>query len=487
VAHVEVVSCIVIELMATGTRRRVWIVDDSPLDAERARRVLANAYDIETFRDGSVVLERLTSQPPPDVMVLDWVMPGISGLEVCRFLRSGAGADSQIGILLLTSHRAVEQIVEGLSAGANDYLSKPYEDEELLARVTSQVRARELLERATLAEDSNRKMLESAPDAMLAVDGEGELTFVNQEACRVLGIARENLLGRTISALLPGLPGLPAWPRGDASVPLSDVEVGGRLYSPTVRLPPTASSAVATISLRDVTTRRQAEARRLDFYSIIAHDLRSPLNAMSLRTHMILNGRHGPLSEGLVSDLHKIDGNIRALVIMINDFLEMAREEASPLKLEYASVDVAALVDAVLEGSRPLLESRELRWTRVVPEASEECRVIGDVKRLNQVFANLIGNAIKFTPPSGTITTTVQTLRETIEVAVTDTGPGVPPHALPTLFDRYTRGPAADGDVAGTGLGLMIVRQIVEAHGGTVGVESELGHGSRFWVRLPKD
>jgi signal transduction histidine kinase len=473
-------------LMATGARRRVWIVDDSPLDAERARRVLSGAYEIETFCDGSTVLERLTSHAAPDVLVLDWVMPGISGLEVCRFLRSRAGGDAQIGILLLTAHRAVEQIVEGLSAGANDYLAKPYENEELLARVTSQVRARELLERATLAEDSNRRLLEHAPDAMLAVNAHGLLTFVNQEAVRVFGLTREDLLGQPITELLPGLPKPAMWPKGDDSGPLPDVERAGRTYSPTIRLPPAQSSAVATISLRDVTARRKAEARRLDFYSIIAHDLRSPLNTMSLRTQMILNGRHGVLSEGLLADIHKIDGNIRSLVVMINDFLEMARVEASPFTLESSSIDLAALLDAAMEASKPLLESRQLGWQRVVRIPSAECGVIGDAKRLGQVFANLIDNAIKFTPPDGTITTTIQVHGDSVEVAVADTGRGIPSQALPTLFERYTRGPASEGSVAGTGLGLMIVREIVEAHGGSVGVESEIGKGSRFWVRVPR-
>src|SRR5688572_1799390 len=154
--------------MSSVRPRRVWIVDDSTLDAERARRVLLGLYDVQVFHDGSAALECLTAQTPPDVMVLDWVMPGITGVEVCRFLRSGAYGNSPIGIVLLTAHRAVEQIVEGLSAGANDYLSKPYEDEELRARVMSQVRARELLERAVNAEETNRHLLQSAPDAMFA-------------------------------------------------------------------------------------------------------------------------------------------------------------------------------------------------------------------------------------------------------------------------------------------------------------------------------
>src|SRR5688572_32173045 len=109
----------VLDVQSTGARRSVWVVDDSRLDAERASQVLSRDYEIETFCDGSVVLERLAATGKiPDVIVLDWVMPGISGVDVCRFLRHSE-ARQGLAILLLTAHRQTEQIVEGLSAGAN--------------------------------------------------------------------------------------------------------------------------------------------------------------------------------------------------------------------------------------------------------------------------------------------------------------------------------------------------------------------------------
>ncbi|HWO09509.1 MAG TPA: ATP-binding protein [Polyangiaceae bacterium] len=468
--------------MTSSRPRRVWIVDDSPLDAERARRVLAGSFDVRVLQDGSAALECLSTHPPPDVMVLDWVMPGITGVEVCRFLRSGAYGNSPLGIILLTAHRAVEQIVEGLSAGANDYLSKPFEDAELEARVRSQIRARELLERATEAEDLNRRLLESAPDPMLAMDASGVLTFANTEACNVFEQPREALIGQPVARLIPILPALLSQPSNDRNRALPDVEIARRLYSPTVRLPLSSSSGVM-ISLRDVTDRRQKDARRLDFYSIIAHDLRSPLNAMSLRTELILNGMHGALPAGLTRDILKVKGSIQSLVLMINDFLEIARFESTPLLIEREAVDVSSLVDATMEGLAPLLESGSLSWKRQV-SCDAECRVLGDSRRLSQVFANLIGNAIKFTPAQGTITTSISFEDGWVEVAVEDTGRGVPPEALPTLFDRYTRAPGQE-TIAGSGLGLMIVRDVVEAHGGSVSVTSTLGVGSRFGVKLP--
>jgi signal transduction histidine kinase len=471
--------------MPSSKPRRVWIVDDSPLDAERARRVLTGSYEVRLFQDGSAALECLDSAVPPDVMLLDWVMPGITGVEVCRFLRSGAYGKLPLSIILLTAHRAVEQIVEGLSAGANDYLSKPYEDEELEARVKSQIRAQDLIQRVAEAEDMNRRLLESAPDAMMAIDAAGVLTFANHEACAVFEASESELVGQRVSDLLPVLAAQLSQPSSDRYPTLSDVEIAKRVYSPTVRLPLTPTSAL-TVSLRDVTERRRADTRRLDFYSIIAHDLRSPLNAMSLRTDLMLNGKHGVLPPALETDVLKIKDGIGSLVVMINDFLEIARFESTPFKIEREAVNVAAVLDASMEALRPLLDGGNLRWQRSEYPSEEACRVFADIKRLNQVFANLLGNAIKFTPPGGVITTSILPKGGWLEVAVADTGRGVVAHAVPTLFDRYTRAQGVSSDVAGSGLGLMIVREIVEAHGGTVGVESEVGVGSRFWVRLPR-
>ena len=465
--------------------RRVWIVDDSPLDAQRARSALASDYDIEVFQDGASVLERLTSVPPPDVMVLDWVMPGISGPEVCRFLRTQPDNGTPIGILLLTAHRAVEQIVEGLSAGANDYLAKPYEPEELQARVMSQVRARELLERAMRAERVNHSLLESAPDAMLAIDAEGCVTFANSEACGVFE-SSQGLIGRPIQGLIPAWPELAARIAEEPSHSLPDVTIGSRVFSPTNRATLVSDKATATISLRDVTARRAAEARRLDFYSIVAHDLRSPLNAISMRTELILRGARGELAPELVADIRKIERNIKSMTELINDFLELASVENAPITIEHSNIDVSALLDTTMEGVRPLLEANGLDWRRTTPaHRPGECRVSGDVNRLNQVFSNLIGNAIKFTASPGVITTEVRRVNGGVEVSVADTGRGIPKEALPTLFDRYTRAERGGNAVPGSGLGLMIVREIVQAHGGSVGVDSELGAGSRFWVLLP--
>jgi PAS domain S-box-containing protein len=462
-------------------RLRVWIVDDSRLDAERGKRVLEASYEVDVLSDGSALLERLAAEGPPDVLVLDWVMPGVTGIEVCRFIRDGKVDYSGLPILLLTTRSRTNEIVEGLAAGANDYLAKPYADSELLARVDSLVRWSCLLERAQRAEASVLQLLEHAPDPLVSVGQDNRISYVNAEAQRVLGRATPALLGRPIVDVLPSLAPDEIAEAAHTSRPLDDIEIDGQIFSPTIRLLPRPHQATLTIALRDVTARRQRESRRLDFYSIIAHDLRSPLAAMLMRTDLMLRGHRGVLSTEVIADLRKMDANVRRLVALINDFLDFARMEEAAHKLARARVDVGELMTAVADEFKPLAENtgRELRIE------GRHGMAIGDRDRLQQVLTNLVANALKFAPPDGHIVLRSGQVGPWCEIAVEDDGPGIAPELLPRLFQRYSRGPSLHSTGGGTGLGLLIVREIVEAHGGTVGVDSPPGSGTRFWFRIP--
>jgi two-component system phosphate regulon sensor histidine kinase PhoR len=463
-------------------RTKVWIVDDSPLDAERARLVLDGQYDVQVFADGSAMLEQLSCQPPPEVLVLDWVMPGVSGIEVCRFLRAAHRSERQLAILLLTMQTQTQQVVEGLEAGANDYLVKPYADPELRARVDALVRWNGLLERAQKAEARVLELLQNAPDPLISVGQENRITFVNAEAQRVLGQDAEALTSKTLSEVLPAMSEDDVIPAARFSRPLPDIEIGGEVFSPSVRSLPSAADDELTIALRNVTERRQREARRLDFYSMIAHDLRSPLSALLMRNDLLLRGRRGVLTAEMISDLQKMGTNMRGLVALINDFLDFARMEEGVHKMERSRFDVGVLIGEIVDDFRPLVDSthQEIRI-----EAADPISVQGDRRRLQQALTNLIANAIKFTPAGGTIVLRTALSGHWCEVQIDDNGPGIEPDVLPTLFQRYSRAPNRARNAEGTGLGLLIVREIVEAHGGKVGVESTPGKGSRFWFRVP--
>lgn len=468
-------------------RRNIWIVDDSPTDSERVRQALASKYDIETFNDGAAALERIASGISPDLLMLDWVMPGISGVEVCQYIRSAQDPKlSRLPIILLTARYGSEEISQAFKSGANDYIVKPFIDLELKARVGALLESRRYLERADQAEADKRALMADAPDAIFAVDAQGNISYLNEEALRVLGRTRnEEVIGRSISELIPSLNlrNIGTAP-GESLLPLSDVQIENRTFSPSVRILPSDNAASTTVSLRDVTARRQSEARRLDFYSIIAHDLRTPITSVLLRLQMLQRGRHGILPAGMISDLRSMETSLRSQVGMINDFLELAKFEGVGYKIQREPVDLSEVIRVTMEDFQPLLEKNCLHWNATGLTANTF--VLGDRDRLAQVISNLVGNAIKFTPSAGLITTTVNIADHFIEATVQDSGRGISQDQLPHLFDRFTQANNTANETPGTGLGLMIVREIVEAHGGTIGVESELNLGSKFWFRIPR-
>jgi two-component system phosphate regulon sensor histidine kinase PhoR len=168
---------------------------------------------------------------------------------------------------------------------------------------------------------------------------------------------------------------------------------------------------------------------------------------------------------------------------MINDFLELAKLEDANYKLDLIPVNLGQLIDSILVDFQPLIERNQIKLNVIT--LTKESIVQGDPQRLTQVVANLIGNAIKFTPPEGQITISSKIGATFTELYIEDTGPGIAADEIENLFDRFTRTENSKAFTSGTGLGLMIVKEIIEAHGGTVGVVSKLGKGSKFWVKLP--
>ncbi|MFP2907749.1 PAS domain S-box protein [Pyxidicoccus sp. 3LFB2] len=165
---------------------RVWLVDDSPTQLERARQLLAAHYAVETFHDAEEMLERLVYGPPPDMLVLDWQLPGVSGLEACRYVRE-LHDDLTLPILMLSTRGSREDFTQGLRVGASDYVSKPYDDAELLARVASLLRIRAQGQRLHEREAYLSTTLASIGDAVITTDRAGRITFLNPMAERVTG------------------------------------------------------------------------------------------------------------------------------------------------------------------------------------------------------------------------------------------------------------------------------------------------------------
>ena len=228
-----------------------------------------------------------------------------------------------------------------------------------------------------------------------------------------------------------------------------------------------------------------ASAAKSDFLASMSHELRTPLQAVLGFSDLLVEGHDGPLEESVVSDyagyIHRAGVHLLGL---INDVLDLSKVEAGRLDLQYEHVELGALVRQTAQSMRPLADARHIDLR------TEEVGSVGltaDPARLRQIAFNLISNALKFTPDAGRVDISVTENRDTghVELVVADTGPGIAPEEHDSIFEPFRQGAAGVGKKEGTGLGLSLTRRLVELHGGHLELESALGAGSRFTVRLP--
>jgi signal transduction histidine kinase/CheY-like chemotaxis protein len=220
-----------------------------------------------------------------------------------------------------------------------------------------------------------------------------------------------------------------------------------------------------------------------EFLATMSHELRTPMTAILGWAHLLRTSRFS--EDDLARALETVERNARAQTKLIDDLLDISRIITGKLRLDVRSVDLAAVIEAAVDATRPTAEAKAIRLQTVIdPQAGP---VSGDTDRLQQVVWNLLTNAIKFTPKGGRVQVRLERINSHVEITVSDTGRGISEEFLPHVFDRFRQ---ADGTTTrthgGLGLGLSIVRQLVELHGGAVSAESAgEGQGSSFTVQLP--
>ena len=242
----------------------------------------------------------------------------------------------------------------------------------------------------------------------------------------------------------------------------------------------------AQLLVREQAAREEAEqANRTkdEFLATLSHELRTPLTAILGWSHLVRTGKLD--KPQLTRAVETIERNARSQSQLIDDLLDVSRIITGKLQIDPIKVDVCAVVEAAIDAVRPSFEAKNIRFKTV--KVDKECLVSGDANRLQQIFWNLFSNAVKFSPEGGTVTVEVKKKKQQVRVSVSDSGTGITPEFLPYIFDRFRQ---ADGSTTrthgGLGLGLSIVKHLVQLHGGSVEVTSDgKDKGSTFTVNLP--
>jgi len=246
-----------------------------------------------------------------------------------------------------------------------------------------------------------------------------------------------------------------------------------------------AFNAMAERLQRSIDFIRRDRDRSRDFLADVSHELRTPIAA--LRTFNELMADEASMDESTREEfIEQSRQQIDRLDWLATNLLELSKLESGLVLLDLRPDDLRAVVENSLQQQLPTADRKDVELKMTIPE--EPIRQMHDPQRLGQVVTNLIGNAIKFTPAGGTVEVTLAATPEGAEVRVVDTGVGIDPNELPMVFERFYRGSQAhESRAAGSGLGLSIVRSIVEMHNGRVAISSTPGVGTQVSVALPRD
>jgi PAS domain S-box-containing protein len=367
---------------------------------------------------------------------------------------------------------------------------------------------RDITERAQIeaalqaSEARFRTLIERSTDAVQLITPDGTILYSSDSVAAVLGYQPDEIQGHSIIPYLhpDDLSGIITWVEGVAAVPET---VASHRYRVRHKdgswawVDATLANHLATPSIgalvgnfRNVTDRVRVETEREAFVDAAAHDLKNPLTTVRGQAQLLQRRvrRDQEIEpDKLAAGLAAIEGAADRMATLIEEMMDAAHLSAGrALELRLAPVDVLALVEAAVEDARRGANSRQIR----VEAETVELVGMWDGARLARVLANLLSNALKYSPTASEVVVRIAHVMTPegatwVDLAVRDKGVGIPAADLPRLFERFYRGANVAGRTRGTGIGLAGARQIVEQHGGTILVESEAGRGSTFTVRLP--
>ena len=508
----------------------ILVADDNADMREYVARILRDeGWFVETAANGRIALEA-ARRKAPDVLLTDVMMPELGGFELLQAIRQDESTRS-IPVVMLTARSGEEARVEGMRAGADDYLVKPFAARELVARLGAQIRRvretaaerrrQEEQERLLGAIESERARLRDlftqAPAAIAVLRGPEHIFEIANEHYLTF-VGQRNVIGKPIREALPELQGQGIYELLDRVYATNTPYIGTEfrvtldyrgqgpedrffnfIYQPIREADGSVSGTfVHAMDVTDlVHAKHDAEAARASaeeanraksaFLAAMSHELRTPLNAIAGYAQLLDLEVHGALNEVQHDALHRIQRSEQHLLSLINDVLNFAKLEAGHVEYTFESVSLSAVVTEVMVMMEPQLDAKGLAFEmRSRPEAIARA----DRDKVRQIVLNLLSNAVKFTERGGRVvleTSASGASSETVWLTVTDTGIGIPREKLEAIFDPFVQVHRNLTRVTeGTGLGLSISRDLARGMGGDLHVRSEEGHGSAFTLVLPR-
>ncbi|WP_394681988.1 response regulator [uncultured Comamonas sp.] len=491
------------------SKHTVLVVDDNPATCYATARAL-RAAGFKTVEAGTGQEALDLSLGDISAVVLDVHLPDIGGFEVCAMMRDREQTMSLPIVHLSAAFVADTDKVAGLNAGADAYLTHPAEPAMLVATIQALVRARMAEVRVHRSEAKFRSIYEQAQSGIALIDDDGCFVDANPAMLEMLGRSAAEVLGRPVSAF--AAPSHQARieamcaPQSSQALWREEVvllDATGQALHVEWSMAARVNGELRVAAVANVSNRIQLELERKqllereqaarataerysrskdDFVAVLSHELRNPLSAIMMNVHQVL--RKSPPPE-FAKNLDAIKRNASTQARIISDILDVSRINSGKLTLEREWVDPAALITSSLDSLKAAIDAKKL--VLHVAMDTQGRKALVDPARFQQVFWNILSNAVKFSQDAGLLEVALAVQDTQLVLSVRDHGKGIEAAFLERIFEKFTQA-ASPGSrpASGLGLGMSIVKHLVDLHAGTITVASEgLGLGTLVTVRLP--
>ena len=484
----------------------VLVVDDEESIRVGSKRILSRMeFNVHVAANGEEGLNIIAANNV-SIVLLDLKMPGIDGMEVLRRIKE---EDGKILVIVITGFATLETAIEAMKQGAYDFIPKPFEPDQLRivvnrARETIRLRIEaeklELEKRRTLSDlgmekSRIRTIIESLPSGLVVTNRNGQVVLMNPAFKRLFGLSSESPLHNAIDFYVPDedLCSLVMdISRGRyidfEDIPTHEFSIGSEQYF-IARAHPVLGEKKeclgAVVTFADITAMKVLDRLKSEFVAKVSHELRSPLSTIHEQLGLVLRDAVEEESQRDQYLLTRAKEKTQSLISMIGDLLDLSRIESKSAKMDLKSIRMEELLRSIVDflSSRAKSKGQTLALKILDPDLPE---LMTDPMALESIFGNLISNAINYTQDGGRITVTVSNLADSIRVSVEDNGFGIEAKYLDQIFEKFYRVKNEKTRfITGTGLGLPIVKGLVDALGGSITVESTPGVGSTFTVVIP--
>jgi two-component system, OmpR family, phosphate regulon sensor histidine kinase PhoR len=474
---------------------KILVIDDEKVIREGCREVLTlDGFEFVLAENGELGL-KMIEKAHFDVVLLDLMMPGISGFDVLSHIKT---LHPDTCIIVITGYATVEHSIEAMRNGAFDFIPKPFSPDQLRVVVFKAIEHTSALKDISNEKSRIRVLINLIANGVMVTDAEKKLVLANAAFMKIMGFKGDDITGRPFTELVQQeqlqqmVEQALSMPESDITELTEELEMArnGKDAAATyvARCRPFRDRIgrnLGTITvLSDITYLKEINQRQSDFVSMVAHEIRNPMNAVMAQIKVIQDGLAGSVTPKQSEILGRASEKINGLVTLSSELLNLAKRETGLVALERKSFNMAELVKDQVDFHQPGAQAKKIQLElEPLPDLPP---VLANRQNMEEVLSNLIVNAINYTPEGGSVILAARPEKHHLCIRVTDTGIGIEKEDLNRIFDRFYRVKNEKTRyVIGTGLGLPIVKSIIDAHEGMIRVESKPGQGSTFYVYIP--